>query len=195
MASERIFSRRGFLGVLAGTAGASILAACSSSTPAAPTAKPAESKPAETKPAAPAADAKPTAAPAAASKPAEAAKPAASGPVVVWQGLDYLPEVTGLMNERFSAVSKEKGLTLNFEELPAGAASTDRFKAAIQAGTPPDIYRNFDYENQFWRIQGQILDVSDIVNPVKDKEGGFLQPVNGTLVHEGKYWGVPMAVN
>src|SRR5690348_16004258 len=114
MASERTFSRRGFLGVLAGAAGVSILAACggSTATPSAPTAapaKPAESKPAETKPAAPAADAKPTAAPAAAAKPAEAGKPAASGPVVVWQGLDYLPEVTSLMNERFSAVAKEKG--------------------------------------------------------------------------------------
>jgi multiple sugar transport system substrate-binding protein len=199
MASERIFSRRGFLGVLAGTAGVSILAACGSpaATPSKPAepAKPAESKPAESKPAAPAADAKPTTAPAAAAKPAEAAKPGAGGPVVVWQGLDYLPQVTGLMNERFSAVAKEKGFQLTFEELPSGAASTDRFKAAVQAGTPPDIYRNFDYENQFWRIQGQTLDVSDIVNPVKDKEGGFLQPVNGTLVHEGKYWGVPMAVN
>jgi multiple sugar transport system substrate-binding protein len=194
MASERIFSRRGFLGVLAGTAGASILAACSSSsTPAAPTAAPA--KPAESKPAAPAADAKPTAAPAAAAKPAEGAKPAAGGPVVVWQGLDYLPEVTGLMNERFTAVAKEKGFQLTFEELPSGAASTDRFKAAVQAGTPPDIYRNFDYENQFWRIQGQTLDVSDIVNPVKTQQGGFLQPVDGTLVYDGKYWGVPMAVN
>jgi multiple sugar transport system substrate-binding protein len=199
MASERIFSRRGFLGVLAGTATASVLAACGApAQPAAPAkteSKPAESKPAETKPAAPAADAKPTAAPAAAAKPAEAAKPAAGGPVVVWQGLDYLPDVTGLMNARFSAVAKEKGITLNFEELPSGAASSDRFKASVQAGTPPDIYRNFDYENQFWRIQGQTLDVSDIVNPVKDKEGGYLQPVNGTLVHEGKYWGVPMAVN
>jgi len=103
--------------------------------------------------------------------------------------------VTGLINDRFTAVSKEKGFGLTFEELPAGAASTDRFKASVQAGTPPDIYRNFDYENQFWRIQGQILDVSDIVNPVKGQLGGFLQPVDGTLTFDGKYWGVPMAVN
>ncbi|MGE3268230.1 MAG: ABC transporter substrate-binding protein [Chloroflexota bacterium] len=199
MASDRIFSRRGFLGVLAGTATASMLAACSSSSSA--PAKPAESKPAETKPAAPAAAskpaeaAKPTAAPAAAAKPAEASKPAASGPVVVWQGLDYLPQVTAGMNERFTAVAKEKGIQMTFEELPAGAASTDRFKAAVQAGTPPDIYRNFDYENQFWRIQGQTLEVTDIVKPVSTQQGGFWQPVEGTLVFDGKWWGVPMAVN
>ena len=197
MASDRTFSRRGFLGVLAGTATASMLAACGApaAAPAKPAeTKPAESKPAETKPAAPAAAA-PTAAPAAAAKPAEAAKPAAGGPVVVWQGLDYLPEVTGKMNERFTAVAKEKGIQLNFEELPSGAASTDRFKAAVQAGTPPDIYRNFDYENQFWRIQGQTLDVTDIVKPISTQQGGFWQPVDGTLLFDGKYWGVPMAVN
>jgi ABC-type glycerol-3-phosphate transport system substrate-binding protein len=205
MASERIFSRRGFLGVLAGTAGVSILAACGApAQPAAPAktdakpaepAKPAESKPAETKPAAPAADAKPTAAPAAAAKPAEAAKPGASGPVVVWQALDFLPQVTGVMNERFTAVAKEKGLQLNFEELPSGAASEDRFRASVQAGTPPDIYRLFDYQIQFWRIQGQTVDVSDIVNPVKGQQGGFWQPVEQTATFDNKWWAVPMAVN
>jgi ABC-type glycerol-3-phosphate transport system substrate-binding protein len=195
MASERIFSRRGFLGVLAGTAGASILAACSSpSQPAAPAKT--ESKPAEAaKPAAPAADAKPTAAPAAASKPAEAAKPAAGGPVVVWQPLDFLAQVTGFMNERFTEVAKEKGVQLTFEELPSGAASTDRFNAAVQAGTPPDIYRLFDYQIQYWRIQGQTVDVSDIVNPVKGQQGGFWQPVEQTAVYDNKWWAVPMAVN
>jgi len=106
-----------------------------------------------------------------------------------------LPEVTSLINDKFTAVAKEKGFQFTFEELPGTAAGTDRFTAAVQAGTPPDVYRNFDYQNQFWRIQNQLVDVSDIVNPVKDKQGGFLQPVTGTLTFDNKFWGVPMAVN
>jgi multiple sugar transport system substrate-binding protein len=193
MASERTFSRRGFLGVLAGTAGASMLVACGSpSTPAAPAAP---AKPADTKPAAPAADAKPATAPAAAAKPAEAAKPGAAGPVIVWEPQDYLAQVNVGMEERFTAVSKEKGFQMTFESLPSGAASTDRFKASVQAGTPPDIYRLFDYEHQFWRIQGQTVDVTDIVKPVSTQQGGFWQPVEGTAVFDGKWWGVPHAVN
>jgi multiple sugar transport system substrate-binding protein len=206
MATERSFSRRGFLGVIAGAAGASMLAACGAPSSPAP-AKPAESKPAapaattapaaapakpaESKPAA----AAPTAAPAAAAKPAEAAKPAASGPVVVWQPLDYLPQVTGIMNERFTAVAKEKGVQLTFEELPSGAASTDRFNASVQAGTPPDIYRLFDYQIQYWRIQGQTIDVSDVVTPARSQQGGFWQPVEQTALFDNKWWAVPMAVN
>src|SRR4051794_7992822 len=179
-------SRRRLLGSFAVGAGAVLLAACGqSSSPAATSApaKPAETKPAESKPteaakpAAPAAAAQPTSAPAAAAKPAEAAKPAAGGPVVVWLPADMLPEVTSLINDKFTAVAKEKGFQFTFEELPGTAAGTDRFTAAVQAGTPPDVYRNFDYQNQFWRIQNQLVDVSDIVNPVKDKQGGFLQPV------------------
>jgi len=200
MASDRMFSRRGFLGVLAGAATASVLAACGSSAsqPAATSApaKPAEAKPTEAaKPAAPAAAAQATTAPAAASKPAEAAKPAAGGTVVIWQPLDYLPQVTAGMNDRFTAVAKEKGFQINFEELPSGQASTDRFKAAVQAGTPPDIYRLFDYENQFFRIQGQTSDVSDIVNPVTSQQGGFWQPVELTVKYNNQWWGVPQAVN
>src|SRR3712207_2119391 len=166
MASDRSFSRRRFLGVLGGGAAMTIVAACGGGQQAAPAAKteskpaeskPAESKPAESKPAAPAGQ------PAAKteSKPADS-KPVAGQTVVVWQSLDYLPQVTSIMNERFQAVSKEKGFALNFEELPSGNASTDRFNAAVQAGTPPDIWRLFDYQNQYWRIQGQTVDVTEI---------------------------------
>ena len=201
MASDRTFSRRRFLGVLGGGAAMSIVAACGGGQQSAPApkaetkpaeTKPAETKPAETKPAAPAAQ--PTAAAKTDAKPADA-KPAAGQTVVVWQYVDFLPQVTALMNERFTTLSKEKGFNLTFEELPSGKASEDRFLASVQAGTPPDMFRNFDYQNQYWRIQGQIVDVTDIVKPVMSQQGGFWQPVEGTLVYDGKWWGAPMAVN
>ena len=66
--------------------------------------------------------------------------------MLVWQTLDYIPQTTQGVHDRFDAVSKEKGITLQFEELPNNATSDDRFNAAIQAGTPPDIYRLFDYQ-------------------------------------------------
>ncbi|MDP8923332.1 MAG: ABC transporter substrate-binding protein [Chloroflexota bacterium] len=193
MASDRVFSRRRFLGVLGGTAAMSIVAACGGqqTSPATKSeTKPAESKPAESKPAAPAAQ------PAAKTEAKPAAGASAAGStVVVWQPLDYLPQVTALMNERFQAISKEKGFNLTFEELPSGSASTDRFNAAVQAGTPPDIYRLFDYQNQYWRIQGQTVDVTEIVAPTVSQQGGYWQPVEQTLTFDGKWWAAPMAVN
>lgn len=207
MASDRTFSRRRFLGVLGGTAAMSVVAACGGGQQAAPAAK-TESKPAESKPAAPAAKteskpaeskpaagaAQPTAAAKTESKPAES-KPVAGQTVVVWQPIDYLPQVTALMNERYTAISKEKGFNLTFEELPSGKASEDRFLASVQAGTPPDMYRLFDYQNQYWRIQGQTVEVTDIVKPLAGQQGGFWQPVEQTLAFDGKWWAAPMAVN
>ena len=194
MATERAYSRRRFLGVLGGTAAMSVVAACGGTASAPAPAKPAETKPAESKPAESKPAAQPTAAGAAA-KPAEAAKPVAGQTVVVWIPLDYVPQVTAGMNERMTAISKEKGFNLNFEELPSGKPSEDRFLASVQAGSPPDMWRLFDYQNQYWRIQGQTVDVTDIVKPVMTQQGGYWQPVEQTLTFEGKWWGAPMAVN
>ena len=66
---------------------------------------------------------------------------------------------------------------MQFEELPNNASSDDRFNAAIQAGTPPDMYRLFDYQNQYWRVQGQTVDISDIVHPFSQPAGRFLGAV------------------
>jgi ABC-type glycerol-3-phosphate transport system substrate-binding protein len=203
MSIDRIRTRRGFLGSIVGVVGASALAACSA--PAAPAPKAEAPKPAESKPAAPAAaaPAKPAEAkPAEAAKPAAPAaaapapaKPAAGGPVVIWQGLDFLPEVTGLMKARFESYAKEKNVPVNFEELPLGNASTDRFNAAVQAGTPPDIWRVFDYQTQFWRIQGQTVDITDVVEPVSKQAGGLWDPVIRTAQFQNKWYGAPMCVN
>jgi multiple sugar transport system substrate-binding protein len=186
MATERSFSRRNFLTVLAGTATASVLAACSGG--AQPGSGGAAQSSGGGQPA-------PTSAAAAGATPAAPAKPAASGPVVVWQGLDYIPQTTQFVHERMDAVAKDKGLTLQFEELPNNASSDDRFNAAIQAGTPPDIYRVFDYQNQYWRVQNQTVELTDIVGPYANQQGGFWQPAQLTCSYQGKWWAAPFAVN
>ena len=65
---------------------------------------------------------------------------------------------------------------MQFEELPNNSSSDDRFNAAVQAGTPPDIWRLFDYQNQYWRVQGQTVDITDIVQPFSTQLGGFWEP-------------------
>jgi ABC-type glycerol-3-phosphate transport system substrate-binding protein len=215
--AKLILSRRTVLGGAGGALALALVAACGGA-PAAPTAAPKAAEP--TKPAA----AAPTTAPAAgattapAAKPAEptkpaaaapttapaaaaatqapAAKPAAGGgaPVVIWSGVDYLVDVHKLLFERADAVGKEKGFAVATEEL-TGPAAADKFPAAVAANTPPDIYPLFDYQTQFWRIQGQTLDVTDIVKPLAGQAGGFWKPVEQTCVQAGKWWAVPRAIN
>jgi multiple sugar transport system substrate-binding protein len=188
MPSDRSFSRRNFLAVLAGTATASVLAACGGggggAQPAGGGATPA------------AGGGQAAATPAAGATPATGgAQPAASGTVVVWQTLDYIPQTTQFVHERFDAVAKDKGLTLQFEELPANQTSDDRFNATIQAGSPPDIWRAFDYQIQYWRTQGQTLELTDIVQPFSQQQGGFWQPAILTHSFQNKWWAIPYVVN
>lgn len=102
--------------------------------------------------------------------------------------------MTGLLKERLEAVGKEKNFPVQMEEL-SGAAAADKFPAAIAANTPPDIYPVFDYQTQYWRTQGQVVDVTDIVKPLANQAGGFWKPVELTCIYEGKWWAVPRAIN
>jgi multiple sugar transport system substrate-binding protein len=175
------FSRRNFLTVLAGTASASVLAACGGGSQGPTPSGGQAPTPASTT--------------GAAATPATAAQPAAGTPVLVWQGLDYIPQTTQGVHDRLDAVSKDKGLTLQFEELPNNSSADDRFNAAIQAGTPPDIYRVFDYQVQYWRAQGQTVDITDIVQPFSQQLGGFWQPAVLTSSYQNQWWAAPFAVN
>ena len=138
MASERLFSRRGFLGVLAGDGAASDAGSVqlAGGTPAAPTGAPA--KPAEA--------AKPADAPSQRLRPAPARHHGAGrrrqarrgcqagrgGPVVVWQPLDYLPEVTSLMNDAVHGRGQGEGLHAQLR----GAAERPGQHRPLQGGGP-----------------------------------------------------------
>ncbi len=219
MDTPPVFSRRRFLGLLAGAAVGPILAACGGGGggAAAPTTVPTSGQPAATRAApttapttapaaaatrAPAAGATPGAAgatpastAAAATAPALAIKPVPGQQVVVWQTVDYLPQTTSLIKDHFTQVAQQNGFTISFEELPNNPQGYDRHNAAVQAGTPPDIWRVYDYQTQFWRAQGQTADVTDLVKPFSTQQGGYWQPVIDTCVYQDKWYAAPYAVN
>ncbi|MCS7051423.1 MAG: substrate-binding domain-containing protein, partial [Thermomicrobium sp.] len=192
------FSRRRFLSALAAGFGAT-LAACAGGGQATPTPAP---QPTPTP--APAATPTPAAAtptPAAVATPtavaarAPALTPIPGREVVVWQTVDYLPETTALIKQRLDEVAQKNGFTVSFEEIPNNPQGYNRFNAAVQAGTPPDIWRMYDYQTQFWRAQGQTTDVTDLVLPFVQQNGGVWQPVELTCTFKGRWWASPLAVN
>lgn len=163
------FSRRHFLTTLAAGAGASALA-----TPHARSA---------------------SAAPAVAAGPSSQIAPTPGQEVVVWQTVDYLPETTALLEERLTQVAEENGFPLTFEEIPNNPQGYNRFNAAVQAGTPPDLYRLYDYQTQFWRAQGQTVDITDLVQPAVDQRGGVWPVVEQTCRFQDRWWAAPYTVN
>jgi multiple sugar transport system substrate-binding protein len=199
MVEERRFSRRAFLSLLATGAGAVAVVACGGGA-SSPTATPTKA-PAASTPTAAATKASGAATPSVQATTTAAAlgtpqlKPVAGQQVVIWQTVDYLPQTTALLKERFTQVAQEKGFPITFEEIPNNPQGYNRFNAAVQAGTPPDIYRLYDYQTQFWRAQGQTVDITDLVQPYIRQNGGVWQPVEQTCVYKGRWWAAPYTVN
>jgi multiple sugar transport system substrate-binding protein len=126
-----------------------------------------------------------------------ATRPAAGGqlkgPLTIWQGQDYIEEVTTLQKAIFEDWARTNGVQLVFEEKTGNW--NDQLLAAVQAGTPPDIHRVFDYQAQYWRAQNQAVDVSDVVGTLRTVGGGYFDYVEATDAWQGKWWAVPFAVN
>jgi len=167
------FSRRRFLASLAAGAGATALATHRGAAAAVPAAQ----------------------TPEAAAGAAAQIAPVPGQQVVVWQTVDYLPQTTALLEERLTQVAQENGFPLTFEEIPNNPQGYNRFNAAVQAGTPPDLYRLFDYQTQFWRAQGETADVTDLVQPIVQQRGGVWPMVGQTCVYQDRWWAAPYAVN
>jgi multiple sugar transport system substrate-binding protein len=198
-----VTSRRRFLTIGVGAAGAAVLAACGAApaptaTPAAKTTAPAAAPTNTPAAAAAPAAAKPTEAP----KPADAAKPAAAAPasaggargkVTVWQGQDYILEVTALMKTIMEDTAKKENIEFVFEEKTG--AWNDQLLAAVQAGTPPDIHRVFDYQAQYWRGQNQSVEVTDVAGKLRTQEGGYFDYIQSADAWQGKWWAIPFAIN
>jgi ABC-type glycerol-3-phosphate transport system substrate-binding protein len=205
--SVRALSRRRFLYGLGGLSVVSIVAACGQS--AAP-AKPAgETKPAESKPAAPAAQGQPTQA---AAKPAET-KPAAAAPTTAAaakpKDAESLATVPGVFNVWFNAnwntVTDEKigqsfvnwgqqnGIKVEWQSIPGSPQVLAKQSASVAAGQPPELTnQNLVY----WYSQGELADLKDLTNKVKDQAGGMYPiGISSMTGNDGGVFGIPYGID
>jgi multiple sugar transport system substrate-binding protein len=202
--SDAILDRRVFLrravGLLGAGAVASLLAACSQAAPAPPTAAPAAAAKPTTAPAAApttasAAAAAPTTAPAAAAaQPTTAAAPAASknlgGELKILQWSHFVPAYD---TEFFDPWAQQWGTQNNVKvtvdhialaQLPARSASE------AQAKSGHDIFGWFAQGGP--RLYDDLLvDLSDTVKQVGDKNGGWDKSAEDLCLVDGKWKGMP----
>lgn len=180
-------SRRQLLKLSAAVVGTgavgSFVAACSQPTQPAATTAP---KPAETKPAA------------AATAPAAATQaPAKTGGKVtlsVWISPSFNQTADDAIGNVFKEWGSKAGYGIDFQVVPE-AERRQRYTAAIEGKQPPDIAYTFESELQYYRAQDLLVDVTDVMEDAKKKEGGIFEAALLNAGYQGKYYGVPYVVN
>ena len=91
--------------------------------------------------------------------------------LVIWWNKSYYPEEDQKFEEIIAEFEKEKGVNVDLsffanEDVPV------KTLAALTAGNPPDLAFGFLFDLQHtsrWAYEGQLEDVSDVIEPMKDR--------------------------
>jgi multiple sugar transport system substrate-binding protein len=117
--------------------------------------------------------------------------------LIYWHLPAFTPLADDAVRDQFEEFRKMAGLdeseaafvpTANSELIP-------RLAAALETNTPPDVVRLYESYVQLYRKQGHMMDVSDLVAKMQAEEGGLFESSLTAVGYDGKYWGVPFAIN
>ncbi|HEY8476943.1 MAG TPA: extracellular solute-binding protein [Chloroflexota bacterium] len=131
-------------------------------------------------------------------------KPAATqGPAQVSGGKLKLsvwnsPSFNQVADEAIGNVFKEWGeknnVEIDYQVIPE-TERRQRYTAALEAKTPPDIAYTFEAELQFYRAQDLLVDITPVIQEANKLEGGLFESALLNVTFEGKHYGVPFVVN
>ncbi|HWU41540.1 MAG TPA: extracellular solute-binding protein, partial [Candidatus Acidoferrum sp.] len=113
--------------------------------------------------------------------------------LTVWNLISQNKEADEAVEAIFKEWSGKNGLSLDFQNIPPTEIN-QRITVAVEAKSPPDVFHVFEGDIQFYRAQGLLVDVTDVINEAKAYEGGWFESCLLAAGYQGKYYGVPYAV-
>jgi multiple sugar transport system substrate-binding protein len=117
--------------------------------------------------------------------------------LVVWWPVALAPQVDKLVKEQTYAYAKQAGIKdneLEYVEIGTGQW-LPKIVAALEAGIPPDVTRFTGAQMALMRAQGHLLEVTDVVERLQQKAGGFFPVSHQAVMFKGKAYGVPHQVS
>lgn len=124
----------------------------------------------------------------------DSSAPSEAKAITVWTGALFSDSANEALQGIFTKWADENDVELNYDISPSQQIP-ERTAAAIESGTPPEVIYMYETQTQFYRAQDTLMDVSDIVEPLIDIEGGMFNGPQVTVSHGGSYWGVPWQLN
>jgi multiple sugar transport system substrate-binding protein len=117
--------------------------------------------------------------------------------LVVWWPVALAPQVDRLVKDQTYAYAKQAGIKENeLEYVEIGTGQwLPKIVAALEAGIPPDVTRFGGAQMALFRAQGHLLEVTDLVEKLQQKAGGFFPVSLQAVMFDGKAYGVPHQVS
>lgn len=117
--------------------------------------------------------------------------------LIYWHLPTFTPLADEAAREQFEEFRKSAGLSEQ-EAAFVNVSNKDlipRLSAALETGNPPDVVRLYESYVQLYRSQGHMLDVTDLVTKMQGEKGGIFESSLRAVGFEGKFYGVPFAIN
>lgn len=117
--------------------------------------------------------------------------------LIVWMPVALAPQVDKLVKEQTYAYAKQAGIKeneLEYVELGTGQW-LPKMVAALEARNPPDVTRFGGAQMALFRAQGHLLEVTDLVEKLQQKAGGFFPVSHQAVMYKGKAYGIPQSVS
>ncbi|RMF89354.1 MAG: sugar ABC transporter substrate-binding protein [Nitrospinota bacterium] len=124
------------------------------------------------------------------SRSAWAAKPR----MTVWTIGFFNPKADAIIREQFAAFARQAKAEVNVVIVP-GPQITRKLQTAVEGGAPPDLSMLYDADTQYYRSIGQLLEVTDLLSEMKKEPEGLFPPALVAVEHDGKAYGLPLALN
>lgn len=112
----------------------------------------------------------------------------------VWNSPSFNQEADEAIGNVFKEWGEKNNVGIDYQVIPE-TERRQRYTAALEAKSPPDIAYTFEAELQFYRAQDLLVDVTDIIEEANKLEGGLFESALLNAVYEGRYYGVPFVVN
>jgi multiple sugar transport system substrate-binding protein len=117
--------------------------------------------------------------------------------IIYWHLPNFTPLADQLQEEQVYEFAKIAGLKreeVQFVKIN-GPDFVPKIAAGLETGNPPDVARLYESYVQLYRSQGHMLDATSVVNKMRAEKGGIFDASLRAIEKDGKYWGVPLAIN
>lgn len=112
--------------------------------------------------------------------------------LTIWGFQAFNKAADALIGEQVQAFAKSKGITAEYVVVPANVMN-ERLAAAIESGSPPDLFMNVGEQAQYFMGLGVTMPLDDVLAELRSK--GIFENILPLLMYQDKAHALPLEID